>query len=132
MPYGRLRQRVHSRLPVSPAAASLNPCLIWSYTASLVLGPLSPGVGEPRQPPIFHRQFNISATLDVKAERSRSFNFCSYNIPRIYCNGIPSRNVPSPISDVSAASLTTLKLAFLFHTVGWVIDHLHIIMYVED
>ena len=111
MPYGRLRQRVHSRLPVSPAAASLNPCLIWSYTASLVLGPLSPGVGEPRQPPIFHRQFN----------------FCSYNIPRIYCNGIPSRNVPSPISDVSAASLTTLKLAFLFHTVGWVIDHLHII-----
>jgi hypothetical protein len=26
---------------------------------------------------------------------------------------------------VSAASLTTLKLAFVFHTVGWVIDHLY-------
>ncbi len=34
--------RVHSRLPVSFAVASLNPCLIWSYTASLVLRPLSP------------------------------------------------------------------------------------------
>ncbi len=34
--------RVHSRLPVSFAVASLNSCLIWSYTASLVLRPLSP------------------------------------------------------------------------------------------
>jgi hypothetical protein len=34
----------------------------------------------------------------------------------------------SPISDVAAASLTTLKLAFLFHAFGRVIDHLYNIM----
>ncbi|GET36357.1 hypothetical protein MiSe_11060 [Microseira wollei NIES-4236] len=66
--------------------------------------------GEPRQPPVFHRQFKFcfgTLTLDLR-------QWSTSHHPHVF-----------PISDVSAASLTTLKLAFLFHTVGWVINHLY-------
>ncbi len=60
-----------------------------------------------------------AATLCPKVDSS------SHNTSWIYGNSPPARRVPSPNFDVSAASLTTLKLACLFHAIGWVNNHLY-------
>ncbi len=63
-----------------------------------------------RQQPAFRRQCDCFTTRS----------------PWIYDNGQPAMAKSSEISDVSAASklAATSDLAFMFHTVGRVIDHL--------
>lgn len=78
-----------------------------------------------RQPPVYHRQFDFLFVQHRLDSRLLSYQLTVF-FPQSLAN-----SVLFPISDVSTASLTTLKLAFMFHTVGRVIDHLYNMMYVS-